>query len=165
MATEDFLELLKAGSNQEELKRPLGRLRSRIAENYTKFLKSLSECVKDTKLTWTSPNPQRGDSAYLSKLQMREAIEILARFQEEEPLTFTITGTLIGASLKSKTFQIQTTEQIYSGAIADEAIEIEAIRNASLSKEYIANIQETTEKSETTGEITKPKYQLLKLST
>ncbi len=164
-AIEEFLNLLNAGSDQEELRRRLHQLRLRVANSYTKFLKSLSDSVTDTKITWVSPNLERGETANLSRLQIGNAIEILERFQEEEPLTFTITGTLIGASLKSKTFQIQTTEQIYSGAIADEAIEIEAVRNASLSKEYIAKIQEPIEKSETTGEISKTKYQLLKLST
>ena len=82
---EDFLELLNAGSDQEELKRPLGRLKSRVAENYTKFLKSLSESVKDTKLTWTSPNPERGGTAYLSKPQMQEAIEFSKDFKKKRP--------------------------------------------------------------------------------
>ena len=164
-AIKELLNLLNAGSDQEELRKRLGHLRLKVANSYAKFLKSLSESVADTKFTWVSPNPEHGGTAGLSKLQMRNAIEILQRFQEEEPLTFTITGTLMAASLPAKTFLLQTTEQIYKGAIADEALEIEAVRTASLSKEYTAEIQETIQKSETTGEITKLKYQLLKLST
>ena len=95
---------------------------------------------------------------------MGKAIEILKKFEEEEPLTFIETGTLIGASLPNKTFQFRTTEQTYSGAIADDALKIEAIRTATLSKEYTAEIQETIEKSATTGEIAKTKYHLLNLS-
>ena len=164
-AIKELLNLLNAGSDQEELRKRLGHLRLKVANSYAKFLKSLSESVADTKFTWVSPNPEHGGTAGLSKLQMRNAIEILQRFQEEEPLTFTITGTLMAASLPAKTFLLQTTEQIYKGAIADEALEIEAVRTASLSKEYTAEIQETIQKSETTGEISKTKYQLIKLST
>ena len=158
---EDFLELLNAGSNQEELKIPLERLKLRVAENYTKFLKSLSESVKDTKLTWTSPNPERGGTAYLSEPQMRETIEILERFQPEAQSTFTITGTLVGASLNTKRFEIQTSEKLYIGDIADQAIE--AISMVRINGQYTARIQEITERRETTDEITKPKYQLLSL--
>ena len=162
-AIQRFLNLLNAGSNQEKLKRLLEPLGLRVVNSYTKFLKSLSECVKDTKLTWTSPNPQRGDSAYLSKLQMLEAIEILERFQPESQSTFTISGTLVGASLNSKRFEIKTTEKLYIGDVADQAIE--AISTARIKGEYTARIQEITERRETTDEITKTKYQLLKLST
>ena len=162
-AIQRFLNLLDAGSNQEKLKRLLGPLGLRVENSYTKFLKSLNESVIDTKFTWVSPNPQRGGTADLSKLQLRAAIEILERFQKAEPVTFTITGTLMGAFLKSKKFEIETTEKTYTGDIADEALE--AVSTATLSREYTAQMQETTEKSETTGEITKLKYQLLKLST
>lgn len=158
---EDFLELLNAGCDQEELKRPLGRLKLRVAENYTKFLKSLSESVKDTKLTWTSPDPERGGTAYLSEPKMRETIEILERFQPEASSTFTITGTLVGASLNTKRFEIQTSEKLYIGDIADEAIE--AMNTVRINGQYTARIQEITERRETTDEITKPKYQLLSL--
>ena len=162
-AIQRFLNLLDAGSNQEKLKRLLGPLGLRVENSYTKFLKSLNESVIDTKFTWVSPNPQRGGTADLSKLQLRAAIEILERFQKAEPVTFDITGTLMGAFLKSKKFEIETTEKTYTGDITDEALE--AVSTATLSREYTAQMQETTEKSETTGEITKLKYQLLKLST
>ena len=160
-AIEEFLKLLKAGSNQDQLKGLLERLRLRVAEDYTEFLRSLSESVVDTKFTWASPNPERGGTAYLSEIQMREVIEILQKFQEAVPSTFPITGTLTGAFLRSKRFEIETTEKTYTGDIADEAIE--TVRNATLSREYTATIQEITQRNEATNEITKPKYQLLSL--
>ena len=92
--------------------------------------------------------------------QMREAIEILQKRREEAP-KFTITGTLTGAFLRSKRFEIETIEKTYTGDIADEAIE--TVKNATLSREYTATIQEITQRSEATDEITKPKYQLLSL--
>ena len=160
-AIEEFLELLKAGSNQDQLKGLLERLRLRVAEDYTEFLKSLSESVVDTRFTWASPDPERGGTAYLSEIQIRDVIEILQKFQEEVPSTFPITGTLTGAFLRSKRFEIETAEETYTGKIADEAFE--TVSKATLSQEYTATIQEITQRNEATNEITKPKYQLLSL--
>lgn len=160
-AIEEFLKLLKAGSNQEQLKGILEQLRSKVAEEYIDFLKSLNESVIDTKITWASPDPDRGGTAYLSETQMQETIEILQRFQEESPSTFKVTGTLTGVWLSSKRFEIKTTEAIYTGKIADEAFE--TVSKATLSREYTATIQEITQRNETTDEITKTKYQLLSL--
>lgn len=96
-----------------------------------------------------------------TKPQMREIIEILREFKGETSSILIITGTLIGASLKSKRFDIETTDETYTGDIADEAIE--TVRNATLSREYTAAIQEITPRSEATDEITKTEYQLLSL--
>ena len=96
-----------------------------------------------------------------TKPQMRETIEILQRFQEETPSTFKITGTLTGAFLRSKRFEIETTEEIYTGKIADEAFE--AVSKATLSREYTATIQEIIQRNEATDEVTKTKYELLSL--
>ena len=158
---EKFLELLNAGSDQDELKRLLGQLKQRVAKNYAKFLISLSESVCDTKLTWTSPKPDRGGTASLSESQMRETIEILQRIQAEPSSTFTVTGTLIGASLKSKKFDIRTSKKTFTGTIAEQAIA--TVRTARLSQTYTAELQEIHERNETTGEVTKTKYQLISL--
>ena len=106
--------------------------------------------------------PMPGERLNLeTKLQMREIVESIRAFQEEVLSTFIITGTLTGAFLRSKRFEIETTEKTYTGDIVDEAIE--TVRNATLSREYTATIQEITQRNEATNEITKPKYQLLSL--
>ena len=96
-----------------------------------------------------------------TKPQMREIVEMIRAFQEEVLSTFIITGKLTGAFLRSKKFEIETTEKTYTGDIADEAIE--TVRNATLSREYTATIQEITQRNEATDEIIEPKYQLLSL--
>ena len=160
-AIEELLELLSAGSNHDQLRGLLGQLGSKVATRYTRFLKSLSESVIDTKFTWTSPNSDRGGTVYLSEPQMREVVDILQQFQEETTPAFPVTGTLTGAFLSSKRFEIETTEKTYTGSISDEAIE--TVENATLSQTYTAMIQEITKRSETTNEITKTEYQLLSL--
>ena len=159
-AIEEFLKLLNAANNHERLKALLDQLTSRVARSYTQFLKALNESVIDTRFTWKSPNPDRGGSAFLSKAQIQKVIEILERFQEEEPVIFNVTGKLTGVFLSNKTFKIETTDKPYKGKITDEAIE--TVQNATLSQIYTAEIQEITERSETTDE-TKTKYQLLSL--
>lgn len=161
-AIEKFFELLNAENNEEKLKKLLGQLKLRVTTDYTNFLKSLSESVIDTKFTWKSPNPERGGTAYLSNSQMEEVIEILEKFQEEAPSKLIITGTLIAASLRTNRFEIKTEEKTYTGDIADEVLE--TVDNITLNLKYTAEIQEITERSEATDELTKPKYILLSLS-
>ena len=160
-AIEKFFELLNAENNQEKLKELLGQLRLRVAKDYTNFLQALNESVTDTEFKWTSPNPNRGGTAYLSNSQMQEVIEILEKFQEEAPSRLTITGILIGASLRTNRFEIKTTEKTYTGDIADAVFE--TVENVTLNRQYTAEIQEVTERSEATDELTKPKYLLLSL--
>ena len=160
-AIEKFFELLNAENNQEKLKELLGQLRLRVATDYTNFLQALNESVTDTEFKWISPNPNRGGTAYLSNSQMQEVIEILEKFQEEAPSRLTITGILIGASLRTNRFEIKTTEKTYTGDIADAVFE--TVENVTLNRQYTAEIQEVTERSEATDELTKPKYLLLSL--
>lgn len=159
-AIEEFLALLKAGDNYEQLKELL-RPKSKVAKNYTDFLKSLNGSVMDTKFEWVSPNPNQGGTAYLSASKMRETIEVLEKSHEETLSTFITDGTLIGAVLRSKTFEIKTAKKTYKGHITSKAFE--TVRNATLGREYTAEIQKIIEKSETTSEITKTKYLLLSL--
>ena len=160
-AIEKFFELLNAENNQEKLKELLGELRLRVAKNYTNFLQALNESVTDTEFKWISPNPNRGGTAYLSNSQMQEIIEILEKFQEETPSRLTINGILIAASLRTNRFEIKTEKKTYTGDIADEFFE--TAENITLNLKYTAEIQEVTERSETTNELTTPKYLLLSL--
>ena len=160
-AIEEFLKLLNAANNHDRLKTLLDQLTSRVARSYTQFLKALNESVTDARFTWKSPNPDREGSAFLSKAQIQKVIEILERFQEEEPVIFKVEGKLTGVFLSNKTFEIETTDKPYKGKITDEAIS--TVKNATLSRIYTAEIQEITERSETTDE-TKTRYELLSLS-
>ena len=161
-AIEKFFELLNAESNPEQLKELLGRLKLRVAKDYTNFLQVLNEVVIDTEFKWLSPNSNRGGTAHLSNSQMQEVIEILEKFQEEAPSRFTIRGILISGSVRTNRFEIKTSEKTYAGDIADEVFE--TVENITLNRQYTAEIQELTERSETTDELTKPKYLLLSLS-
>ena len=159
---EELLRLLNTKNDEDKLRSRLRQLTSKVAEDYASFLKSLNESVIDAKVIWTSPNPHKRAVAELSNTEMREAIEILQRFREEADASpRIITGTLIGISFKTKKFDIETTEKIYSGKIADETIE--AVKGVRMNQIYTAEIQEVTEKHEATEEIIKLEYQLISL--
>ena len=168
-AINQFVKILNSGSNQDQLKLLMDQFGPKVAKGYTNFLKPLSETVIDTRFTWTSPHPDRGGTAKLTQSQIIKAIEILEKIQEETSETITISGTLVGLSLRSKSFEIETTDENYyerdyfRGKITDEAYETETIRNATLSQTYIAEIQGFVEIGETKDE-TNIKFRLLSLS-
>ena len=159
---EELLRLLNTKNDEDKLRSHLRQLTSKVAEDYTSFLKSLNESVIDVKIMWTSPNPHKRAVAQLSNTEMREAIEILQRFREEDPSTHTIIGTLIGISFRTKRFDIKTAEEkTYSGKIPEETIKtVEGVR---MNQIYTARIRQVTQKSETTDEITKTEYYLISL--
>ena len=161
---EEFLELLNTGGDKDKLRAYLKGLKSKIAADYTSFLKSLNESVIDTKISWTSPNPAKRATAELSNTEIRKAIEILERFQEEERSTHTIIGELIGMSFPRKRFEIKATDtdgKRYSGKIPEETIKtVEGVR---MNQIYTARIRQVDKKSETTDETTKTEYYLISL--
>ena len=168
-AFDEFFKLFNAGSDQDQLKLFMEQFGPKVAKDYTDFLKPLSESVIDTRFTWTSPHPDRGATAQLSKRQMQKAVDILEKIQEETLETIRIHGTLVGISLRSKSFEIETPDDNYyerdffKGKIKDEAYETETVRNATVSKNYIAEIQGFVEIGETKDE-TNVKFRLLSLS-
>ena len=168
-AIDEFLKLFNAGSDRVKLKPLIEQFGPKIAKDYTNFLKPLSESVVDTRFTWTSPHPKLGGTAQLSNSQMIKVIDILEKIQEETSVTIRIHGTLVGLSLRSKSFEIETTDENYyerdyfKGKITDEAINTEPIRNATLSQTYTAEIQGFVEIGETKDE-TNIKFRLLSLS-
>ncbi len=168
-AINQFVKILNSGSNQDQLKSLMDQFGPKVAKGYTNFLKPLSESVIDTRFTWTSPHPDRGRTAKLTQSQIIKAIEILEKIQEETSETITISGTLVGISLRNKSFQIETTNEnfyerdYFKGKITEEAFETATVRNATVSKTYIAEIQGYIEIGETKDE-TNIKFRLLSLS-
>ena len=168
-AINEFVKILNSGCNQDQLKTLMEQFGPKVAKDYAEFLKPLSESVIDTRCTWTSPHPDLGGTAQLSKSEMVKVIEILEKIQEETSETIRIHGTLVGISLRDKSFQIETTDEnlydreYFKGKITDEAFATETVRNATVSKTYIAEIQGSFEISETKDE-TYIKFRLLSLS-
>ena len=158
---DELLKLLEAGNDQDQLKALLDTAKSRVLNDYITFLKTLSGSIIDGSITWTSPHPDRGGRASLSKSKIQEVLVTLQEYQDETPFIFEITGMLTAVHLRKRTFEIETIEEgRYNGTISEDAID--AVRTATLSREYNAEIQEITTRSTTTNETT-TKHKLLRL--
>ena len=152
---------VKIGSDPNELREHLIRLKSRVANRYVPLLESLSGVVTETKIVWASPKEGRGDSAYLPATIAREAIDIIKQFKDVSEPEHDIEGTLIGVFTDNKTFGIKAQDgTIYKGKILDEAFDTAS--NATISERYIAIIREVTS-IQTVTEETKIDYYLVDL--
>lgn len=109
----------------------------------------------------TTPLTEKVKSSQISEDMLPDPGEYLDLRPKGPLLPFTITGALIGVLLRSKTFEIKTVEKTYTGFITDEAFE--TVKNATLSKEYTAEIQEVSQRSVSSELITNPTYLLLSL--
>ncbi len=109
----------------------------------------------------TTPLTEQVKSSQISEDMIPDSGEYLELRPKGPPLPFTITGALIGVLLRSKTFEIETIERTYTGIITDEAFE--TVKNATLSREYTAEIQEVSQRSGSSDLITNPTYLLISL--
>ena len=160
-AIQELVNLLKIGSNADELREHLIRLKSRVANRYISLLESLSGVVRETKIVWASPKEGRGDSVYLPAKLARETIDIIKQFENLSESEYDVEGTLIGVFTDNKTFGIEAQDGTpYKGKILDEAFNTAS--TATISERYIATIREVTSIQPVTEE-TKTDYYLVKL--
>ena len=160
-AMQELVNLLKIGSNPNELREHLIRLKSRVANRYVSLLESLSGVVRETKIVWASPKEGRGDSAYLPATVARETIDIIKQFTDLFESDHNVEGTLIGVFTDNKKFGIEAQDgTIFKGEILDEAFSTAS--SATISNRYIATIREVTSIQPVTEE-TKTEYYLVDL--
>lgn len=160
-ALQELVNLLKIGSNPEELKEHLIRLKSRVAHRYVSLLESFTGAVTEAKIVWASPKEGRGDSAYLPAAVARDTIEIIEQFKGLFESDLNVEGTLIGVFTDNKTFGIEAQDgNTYKGKILDEAFN--AASSATISKRYAATIREVTSIQPVTEE-RKTEYYLVDL--
>lgn len=162
-AINEFIQLVNIGSKAEELRECLLKLQSRSASRYRDLLQSLIDSGTGLRLDWGSPKPNRGGSAELSLFTAKAIITIINQIQSEDPEEYKITGELVGANKRTKTYEIRDlgTNTKYSGQILDEAMPDVAI--ATLGQIYVAVIREVLEILPITGE-EKVKYELVSLN-
>lgn len=162
-AIDEFIQLVNIGSKAEELRKCLFNLQSRSASRYRDLLQSLINSGTGLRLDWGSPKPDRGGSAELSLFTAKAIITIINQIQAETPEEYEITGELVGANKRTKSYEIRDidTNTKYSGRILDEAMPDVAI--ATLGQIYVAVIREIVEIIPITGE-EKVKYELVSLS-
>jgi uncharacterized protein YjbI with pentapeptide repeats len=143
-AVEELMKLLKAGSNAEEIRDLLPKLKFNTASRYRNFLKNLVGAKTDLDVDWGSPNPTRGEAIRLSSLTALETLEVVTKIEREDQTELVILGELIGINKNTKKFDIwdSNAEKEYRGKILSSAIQ--QAENATISKIYEAVIRQTT---------------------
>lgn len=156
-----FFNLLKSKNNKPDLKGILTKLGLRTTNAYRKLLITLNKLETDVTLSWTSPNESEDEVVFLSKQEIPVFVEALKIIEEEQEKPFTIIGNLIGLSLATNRFEIQTSDEPIKGYIQEDANY--SIKNATISRQYKATIKEVLKKNEVTDSIVKIEHLLLNL--
>ena len=162
---EKIVELIQIGNDPEGLKLKIEELKPRVAVNYALFLKSFDRVAVQTRIDWASPKEQeRVHSVSITAQEAKDIIDTIEKTELAPPINIIISGTLIGANLRSKTFEISSIEEErykkYAGRIDDDYID--HIKGIALGEDYRATIVQTLAINYTTGKA-EPKYMLMNL--
>lgn len=163
-ALEQIIGLFEAGDNPEQIKLKIEQLKPKVAVGYALFLKALGTRVSGTQVDWASPRKGNTRSVSITSKQARNTIEVIERTELQPPERIFVSGTLIGANLRGKTFEIWAKEEgkrkKYSGRIDNDSIE--RVRGAGLGRDFRATLIQTLVINYTTGQA-EPKYTLINL--
>ena len=145
-ALEQIIELINIHNNLEGIKEKIKELRPNITFSYAQFLKSLDieSLISDTHIEWASPR-QHGQlkTASINAKQVKDTIDIIEKAELKPPEVLKVTGILIGANLRGKTFELSADERRkkYAGRISDKYLK--NIRVVALGEHYNATIIQT----------------------
>lgn len=163
-ALEQAVALIESKDNSEHLKAKIETLKPRVAVNYALFLKALESKVATTQIDWASPKKETIRSTIITLDQTKNAIAIINKTDLQPPIEIQVAGVLIGANLRSKSFEISTSgngrQKKYSGRIDDNALD--DVKKVTLGHKCTGRIRETLVINYAT-EHAEPKYTLLSL--
>jgi len=164
-ALNELIRLINIGNDAEQLKERLAVLKIRTAGKYVAFLNSLSDRVDSTSFELASPKNASLHHAQMSSATAQQVISIIEQADLEPPEDVIIRGTLIGANLNKKNYEIWARDSegkltIYAGRISERALNF--VSTATLSREYTASLRATKAINSVTGEV-EDKFELLSL--
>ena len=136
-----FVDIIESGDDEDKLQNIFSKLSYDSVDRYKQFLSLLGDSVKDTTFTWSSSTRNINKIISLSNSNARRLSEVLIVFTNKSVETLSITGRLIGISLKNRKFELQTSNKVFSGRI-DNAI-TKLPDNLIINKFYQADIQKT----------------------
>ena len=155
-ALDEFIRLVDIGNNIDKLKERLSILKIKTASKYLQFLNSLSQRIDSTSFELASPKNSSLYRAQMSSETAEQIIEAIRTTDVEEPIDFFVRGTLIGANLKRKTYEITVKDsdrrnKNYAGKISASAFDF--VSSATLSREYSARLRTTKILHPVTGDV------------
>jgi hypothetical protein len=161
-AIEEFIILLKVGSEREQLGERLLGLRGRSISRYRQLLKGLVAAGTGVGIEWGSPQVGRGGVANLTLTTAKAVIAILDQITIQDPVEYEIIGELIGVNKRIANYEIKDigNSEKYSGKVLEQAKQ--DIAEARLGRIYVAIIREKIEVFPITG-VEKIEYELVSL--
>ena len=119
----ELIDLVRIGSEVEELREHLFKLRSSSARRYVKFLKSLAASKAALHIEWGSTQVDYGGTAHLTVETTKNALRVIKEMKTESIRDFSLSGRLTQGDVKTKHFKFEDEQgQEYIGYIVDEAM-------------------------------------------
>jgi hypothetical protein len=152
---QELMDLLEVGDDEVQLGQQLQDLQIRAAASYARFLNAIASGDASARFTWASPSSDLPRQAEITARSARSVIGIIERTEFDPPELVKISGTLIGANLDKKNYEIwgrgsEGDLTKYSGRVADEAMP--SLSGARLENTYLATIRQTKRINYVTGE-------------
>ncbi|QHU98692.1 hypothetical protein [Synechocystis sp. CACIAM 05] len=139
----EFIDLIRVGSEVEELRGHLFKLRSKSARKYVKFLKSLANSNAGLYVEWGSIQASYGGSARLTVEATKDALRAIKEMKTESVRDFRASGRLTQGDIKTKHFKFEDDQDNeYVGYINDDAMPSSGI--LSLNQDCEIMLQEKT---------------------
>jgi hypothetical protein len=158
MALNRLVSLLDAANSSQEMQEALRKVSRRAQNHFKAFSKAIASGQADFKVEAATPGQGQTRRVYLPEAKIKWLARYLNKEVEALEREFEFTGRLLGVSLKTRFFLMQSEEQEISGRIAKECVK--KIDEKKINVLHHAKIVEKTEVSEATGDETQ-KYTLV----
>jgi hypothetical protein len=99
----------------------LSNLGGRVTKSFVELLDSIKMDTEGIKVDWGSPHPERGGQVAVSYAVAQQTVTLIRSSEEEAVREFSVVGTLMGAHLRTRKFEIETADKNrYTGDIAEK---------------------------------------------
>ncbi len=116
-----LLNMLGDEQSLNSLKSELSNLGGRVTKSFVELLDSIKMDTEGIKVDWGSPHPERGGQVAVSYAVAQQTVTLIRSSEEEAVREFSVVGTLMGAHLRTRKFEIETADKNrYTGDIAEK---------------------------------------------
>jgi hypothetical protein len=153
-AIHEFLGLLSAQDNEDDLSNKLHVLKGRVASKYRRLLKEVNNLGSGIKFEWGSPNSLYGGQFELTKAQVEKAHSIVDSIDVQMSEAVEVKAKLIGLNVRTKRYEILGLEsdERFSGQVSQETIG--DIEHAVINNNYVATLKKIIETKSSSGDET-----------
>lgn len=151
-AINEFLGLLSAEDDEDNLSNKLHLLKGRVASKYRRLLKEVNSLGSGIKFEWGSPNSVYGGQFELTKAQVEKAHSIVDSIDIQMSEAVEVKAKLIGLNVRTKRYEILGFEndERFSGKVAQETLS--DIEHAVINNNYTATLKKIIETKSSSGD-------------